>query len=303
MIAISDDGDSKKDSVTHEDFDEILRLKKQINEKIEFFNENASQESIDKIQEYKNKLENRSASKDKNLFEMDKKEHEKKVSELDFYSRSLDVLNGFAAAFQTNVDIDPGRVMGLSDGIFSIVMTLLIFGMTLPDMELLTQMDYWAFILSMLPKIGVTLVSFILLGSFWIYHHQFIKLKTLNMPFLWLNIIFLACISFIPFTTSMIGEYTKFYLDNILFGFNILLSLFLFVMMYTYVDKRNFLEGDITDAEKRYTYHTFYLILAVSIFIIILDFSVSQDFFYLFLIIPVVSVIRDTIFQYKHRES
>ena len=33
-------------------------------------------------------------------------------------------------------------------------------------------------------------ISFILIASFWIYHHEFFKLKTLNLPYLWFNVFF-----------------------------------------------------------------------------------------------------------------
>ena len=75
------------------------------------------------------------------------------------------------------MDIDPGRLLGLTDGIFGMVMTLLIFGMALPEMELLSSGDFYNFLVNSIPTIGLTLVSFVLLASFWIYHHEFIKIN------------------------------------------------------------------------------------------------------------------------------
>lgn len=291
----------KKDSLDGKDFEELLKLKDEIEEKIKFFNENASPEAIEKLKKHKDKT-NLSDNFENDFSSMDKKQKHKTIRKLNFLNKSLNVYNSFIKAIQSNIDIDPGRLMGLTEGIFSIVMTLLVFNIKLPEMALLTSNDYLAFIQSMVPNIGVTLVSFIILASFWVYHHQFLKVKSLNMPFLWLNIIFLACISFIPFTTSMVGAYSDFFLDNVLFGLNVLLSLVLFIIMFKYVDKMNFLENDLTDVEKRFTFHTFYMLMGITVIVILLDFYVSQDFFYLFLLIPIVSIIRDTVFKLKHAQ-
>lgn len=292
------------DSLKGKDLEELLELKKEINEKIKYFNENASPKAIEKLNSHKNKLKDKSNIPDdlSKFDDMDKRQQKKVYRKLNFFNRYLDISNRFLAALESSIDIDPGRLMGLSDGVFSIVMTLLVFGMALPEMELLTVGDFHAFLISMIPNIGVTLVSFILLSSFWTYHHQFFKLKSLNMPLLWLNICLLACLCFVPFTTSMIGIYSKFFLANVLFGLNILLILVFFTLMFKYADKRNFLESKFTDAEKKYTYHTFYLIMGLTVIVNLLDFNVSPNFIYLFLLVPIISIIRDTRFKLKHAE-
>ena len=51
----------------------------------------------------------------------------------------------FVQTFDSNIDIDPGRLIGLTDGIFGMVMTLLVFSMALPGAELLTETDLMTF--------------------------------------------------------------------------------------------------------------------------------------------------------------
>ena len=168
------------------------------------------------------------------------------------------------------MDIDPGRLLGLTDGIFGMVMTLLVFGMALPEIKILTYGDFIGFIHSIAPTFGVTIVSFILVSSFWVYHHEFIKINNLNMPYLWINILFLASISFIPFSTTIIGTYSHFFLSEVIFGINIFLTLLLFMIMYTYAYRRGFLEN-----------------------------KPSKEEIYLFLLVPVISTIRDINFKMK----
>lgn len=217
----------------------------------------------------------------------------KKINKrLSFYQR-------FKNALQSDIDIDPGRIMGLTDGIFGMVMTLLVFAIALPELQIANYSDFISFISSLAPTIGVTIVSFVLIGSFWIYHHEFIKLKSLNIPYLWLNILFLICISFMPFTTSLIGNYSHFFLSEALFGLDIFLTCALFLLMYYYAYSRNFLERMPSYDERHYFYHTFFIIMGLTIIVNLLDFNVSGNFIYLFLLVPVISTVRDISFRMK----
>ena len=143
------------------------------------------------------------------------------------------------------------------------------------------------------------MVSFVLLASFWIYHHEFIKINNLNVPYLWLNMFFLASISFIPFTTSVVGNYSQFFLANVVFGLNIFLTNLFFMLMFVYADKMHFLEDKLSREEKKYTYNTFLIIMGLTVVINLLDFNFSRNFIYLFFLVPVISTIRDILFRMK----
>ena len=83
-------------------------------------------------------------------------------------------------ALESNVDIDPGRLLSLTDGIFGMVMTLMIFGISIPDFVSFYSNHFISSPIS--HNIGVTVVSFILVSSFWIYHHEFLRIKNYNHP-------------------------------------------------------------------------------------------------------------------------
>ena len=205
----------------------------------------------------------------------------------------------FRQGLESDIDIDPGRLMGLTDGIFGMVMTLLVFGIALPELQVATYSDFIGFISSLTPTIGVTIVSFVLISSFWIYHHEFIKIKRLNIPYLWINILFLICISFIPFTTSLIGHYSHFFLSEAIFGLDIFLTIVFFLIMYNYADSRKFLENMPSKDEKRYVTHTFIILMGLTVAVNLLDFNVSGNFIYLFLLVPVISTVRDIKFKMR----
>lgn len=294
VISITDD-----DNFDDDKYIKLLKLQEEINKELDYFHKNASPETIKKAKILKKRFDKKKESIN-NFHEMDENEKIKTIQKLDKSNTFLGMINNFMDNLKKNVDIDPGRLLGLTDGIFGMVMTLLIFGMALPEAQLLTAGDFSAFIQSITRTVGVTLVSFVLLSSFWIYHHEFVKIKSLNIPYLWLNISFLACISFIPFTTSIVGNYSQFFLANVIFGLNIFLTILSFLLMFSYANKRNFLEKKVTEEEKKYTYHTFYVIMGLTIVINLLDFNVSRNFIYLYFLVPIISTVRDISFRLKH---
>jgi uncharacterized membrane protein len=110
---------------------------------------------------------------------------------------------------------------------------------------------------------------------------------------------FLASISFIPFTTSVVGNYSQFFLANVVFGLNIFLTNLFFMLMFVYADKMHFLEDKLSREEKKYTYNTFLIIMGLTVVINLLDFNFSRNFIYLFFLVPVISTIRDIMFRMK----
>ena len=178
-------------------------------------------------------------------------------------------------------------------------MTLLVFGMALPQAHLITEGQFITFLNSIAHSFGLTIVSFILVSSFLFFFHEFIKINSLNMHFLCINILFLACISCIPFTTSIIGSYSMFFISNVLFGLNIFLTILFFSIMYIYAYNMGFLENNPSKTEKRYVLKTFLIIMGLTIAVNLLDFNFSEDFIYLFLLVPVISTLRDINFKMK----
>ena len=268
--------------------EEIEELKRSISEKIEIIRENSDdEETLKKMDKYSNILD------DDSKYRSDVRKA-KKYKKLD---KRLNFFQRFKLGLEEDIDIDPGRLMALTDGIFSIVMTLLVFGISLPAVQIANYPDFISAIVELTPTISVTIVSFILLASFWVYHHQFIRVKSLNLPYLWLNILFLICISFIPFTTSLIGHYSHFFLSEALFGLNIFLTAVVFLLVYHYAESRKFLEKMPSKNEKRYVLHTFLIIIGLTVIVNLLDFNVSSNFIYLFLLVPVISTFRDIKFR------
>lgn len=89
-------------------------------------------------------------------------------------------------------------------------MTLLVLQISVPEIpQALVAIELPRKLLSLWPaKLLSYAVSFVLIGIYWVTHHiTFHHIKRSDPVLLWLNIFFLMCVSFIPFPTSLIGQY------------------------------------------------------------------------------------------------
>lgn len=279
------------DKEDYDKYEELLHLRYKIDGQIEDIKNNVDENTYKRMQKLKAHLDKKHSHKSVNS---QLKKANKTAKSLSFYER-------FSRALQLDLEIDPGRLMAITDGIFGMVMTLLIFGLALPNFNIIDSNSFSYAVETLIPNVGITIISFILLASFWIYHHQFFKLKTINLPYLWVNVFFLIIISFIPFTTSLIGTYSNYILSAMIFGFNIFFTIIFLVIMYWYANKRGFMANEVSSEEKRYTYTTFVIMMLLTVIVIVLDFYSSKHFIYLYLIVPIVSTVRDIEFKVKHK--
>ena len=101
--------------------------------------------------------------------------------------------------------MEKSRLEAFSDGVFAIVITLLILDIRFPDVD---YSQFAATLASLLPRILAYGMSFIIIGVYWVTHHNSMHaMRKTDRSFLWLNILLLLCVSFIPFPTSLLGRY------------------------------------------------------------------------------------------------
>jgi uncharacterized membrane protein len=101
--------------------------------------------------------------------------------------------------------MEKSRLEAFSDGVFAIVITLLILDIRFPEVD---YSQFRTTLVSLLPRILAYVMSFIIIGVYWVTHHNSMHaMRKTDRSFLWLNILLLLCISFIPFPTSLLGRY------------------------------------------------------------------------------------------------
>ena len=107
-----------------------------------------------------------------------------------------------------DVGSDTGRIETFSDGVFAIAITLLIIEIHPPHAEggaglLGPLLELW-------PSYLGYAISFLVIGIVWANHHnRFRLIARSDHVFLFLNVLFLMCVAFIPFPTALLAEYLQ----------------------------------------------------------------------------------------------
>jgi uncharacterized membrane protein len=170
-------------------------------------------------------------------------------------------------------------------------MTLLVLEIAVPQLthseassgELVKRLlELWPVILSYA-------LSFIILGFFWIYHHdQFHYIKKANRVFVWITIFHLMFIAFIPFSTALLGEYYDQQISVVVYGINIAVSAFWSYVQWWYATKDHRLVDVDLDPifirimSRRSVVGIFFYLIAVA-----LSFASIQVSLVLFVAIPI----------------
>ena len=101
------------------------------------------------------------------------------------------------------------RLEAFCDGVFAIALTLLIIDIRIPSTEKInTSADLWLALKHIIPSVLAFVLSFIIILITWVNHHVSLKLVTRSSPsFIYANGFMLLIVVFIPFPTSLLGEY------------------------------------------------------------------------------------------------
>lgn len=120
----------------------------------------------------------------------------------------------------TNLD----RLAGISDGIFSVGMTLLVLGLAVPTLTARTEGDLWQALVHLGPNALVYAMSFLTLGIFWVGQGtQLNLLARSNRNFVWLQLAFLLAVTLVPFSTALLARFPTFRVALVEYWLNILL--------------------------------------------------------------------------------
>ena len=124
---------------------------------------------------------------------------------------------------QRNNEKPKTRLEALADGTFAIVFTILVLELFIRDKHFLNAAAFKDYLLLLVPKFLSYLLSFTILATYWVGHiEQLYFAGRINRPFIFTNLLFLLFIALIPFSTTLISEYSEFPLSVRLYGFNLL---------------------------------------------------------------------------------
>jgi uncharacterized membrane protein len=113
------------------------------------------------------------------------------------------------------------RIEALADGVFAFAMTLLVINLTLPDAAAGVKLPQ--LLLENGHRLFNFVLSFLLLASFWVVHHeQSHTIARTNRLHTWINIMIFMFVALMPFSTDVVGDWGEETLADLLFSANLL---------------------------------------------------------------------------------
>ena len=150
------------------------------------------------------------------------------------------------------------RLILFSDAVFAIAITLLVIEIRIPEIQEKPVTDNAVLhkLAELIPKFVGFLVSFLLIGQYWIVHHRmFSFVINFTDRLIWLNILFLFAIALMPFSTGFYSEYVLrgVVTPVIFYTANIALLGFANFLMWRYLsNQKNNLTQNLTPALSKY---------------------------------------------------
>lgn len=135
--------------------------------------------------------------------------------------------------------IDKHRMAGLQDGVYAIAMTLLVLELKLPGLpDPSTSAQLLEALLSIWPKALTWLLSFLVLGVFWISDVRSLTVFAVLDRFMTgLSLMRLAFVSLLPFTTALMGDHGGMAAGSALYALHIVVLAVLHVVRLEYIHR------------------------------------------------------------------
>ncbi len=147
------------------------------------------------------------------------------------------------------------RIVALTDAVYAFSMTLLASHLDVPNgLHSGNQVNHYLF--NLIPDIAVYALGFLVMGFFWYLNNRaFETIVEVDSWFIWLNILHLMTVAFMPFPTAVLGQYFLAQVPEAiaLYSFSLGLLSFTFSLLYMYAAyKHRLINKKVSEATLRY---------------------------------------------------
>jgi len=134
-------------------------------------------------------------------------------------------------------EVEFGRIVAFSDGVFSIAITLLVLNLGIE--KGLTEGQIDDAIWNLREDLLAYGISFAVIGRFWLVHHRFFsEVEAFDGRLIGLNMLYLGWIVLIPFSSEVLGEYGGTTTAVVVYSVNLALVVVLGQVMSAYARRR-----------------------------------------------------------------
>jgi uncharacterized membrane protein len=181
--------------------------------------------------------------------------------------------------------IKVGYLISFSDAIFAFSMTFMALSIQIPtfsgnigDSELAVRLIQFV-----IPNIIHYVISFIVVGMYWISYHRIIEhIRTTNITLIWLNMVFLMFIALVGYFTGLLATYETHRIVVISFSAVIAITGFVLTLLWWYAThNRKLVDHDMDEHLIKYHLRRIYvapLIFLTSIGISFINVQAAQVF-------------------------
>jgi len=140
-------------------------------------------------------------------------------------------------------EIEFGRIVAFSDGVFSIAITLLVLNLGID--KGLTEARIDDALWDLREDLLAYAISFAVIGRFWLVHHRFFaEVEAFDRRLIGLNLLYLGWIVLIPFSSEVLGEYGGETTAVVLYSVNLAVVVLLGLLMNVYARRRGLTKVD-----------------------------------------------------------
>jgi uncharacterized membrane protein len=151
--------------------------------------------------------------------------------------------------------VTKSRLEAFSDGVFAIAATLLVLEIKVPHVD---GHSLWHALGDQWPSYAAYAVSFFTIGIIWVNHHaQYDRIRALDRNLLFLNLLLLFWVAFIPFPTALVAEQLRSgstasqHTAAAVYAVVLLVMGFAFFLAWLYAARARLLPDDLTSADVR----------------------------------------------------
>ncbi len=132
-----------------------------------------------------------------------------------------------------------GRLEAFSDGVFAIVITLLVLELKVPHLEdKKNAKELSDKLVELFPIFLSWVISFLVVGALWLQHHNILRMaRKVDYGLVWNNHLFLLFTSLIPFPTALMGDYPDIPFAVASFGIVMFFATGMLSLIYFYIVK------------------------------------------------------------------
>jgi uncharacterized membrane protein len=161
----------------------------------------------------------------------------------------FDPIAGGRQLHRGEAEVEFNRIVAFSDGVFAIAITLLVLGLTVPE----GVGDLTRTLFDNHDDLIAYAISFAVLGKYWLAHHRFFAaLERFDGRLMGLNLLYLAFIALVPFTSQVLGDYSDQTVSVVLYAINMILVSGSFYAQVVHAYRQDLVRPEARAYERRY---------------------------------------------------